>query len=255
MVTSPSPSPESRFSSRVENYIRYRPSYPPQVIQLLLSEASLDRSSRVADIGSGTGIFTQMLLAAGCTVFGVEPNADMRAAAERLLGRNPRFISIGAPAQATTLEDHTVDLITAAQAFHWFDTPETRQEFPRILSPQGHIALIWNKRELDTTPFLRAYEQLLLTYGTDYARVRHENIDDARLAQFFPEGYSTHEFANAQIFDFDGLRGRLLSSSYAPEAGHPHYPAMLTALRELFDTHQANGTVTFAYTTRVYLGS
>ena len=151
-----------RFSDRVENYIRYRPSYPAQVLETLRSECGLSASSTVADIASGTGIFSRLLLEDGNRVYGVEPNREMRQAAERLLADFRGFMSIAGTAEATTLPDQSVEFATAAQAAHWFDLPKARKEFARILKPQGWAVLIWNERCTDTTPFLREYEELLL---------------------------------------------------------------------------------------------
>ncbi len=246
--------PEARFSNRVENYVRYRPGYPPEILDLLRSDAGLISASVIADIGSGTGISTQLLLKTGCTVHGIEPNREMRQAAERLLGGWPAFRSVNGTAQATTLPDKSAVLIVAAQAFHWFNTPETRAEFTRILKPGGHIALIWNERRTDATPFLRDYEQLLVRFATDYVTVRHENIDAAALERFFNGPYAAHTFPNEQRFDFPALQGRLLSSSYAPPPGHPQHEPMIAGLRRLFDLHQSAGEVRFEYDTRVYVG-
>ncbi|MFC5453644.1 class I SAM-dependent methyltransferase [Prosthecobacter fluviatilis] len=253
-MPAPSPAPEQRFSDRVENYVRYRPGYPQEIIPLLQREAGLSPQSVIADIGSGTGISAGLFLKAGFSVHAVEPNGDMRAAAERLLSHAPRFHSVNASAQATTLPDHSIDLIVAAQAFHWFNSSETRAEFTRILKPAGHIALIWNERKLGSTPFLQAFEQLLLTFGTDYTTIRHENVNAAALAAFFSGPYVTHTFANGQRFDFEGLKGRLLSSSYAPGPHQPHHAEMLAELRRIYDAHQVAGQVCFEYDTRVHLG-
>lgn len=253
----PAPSssaPEQRFSDRVENYVRYRPSYPQEIITLLQREAALTPQSVVADVGSGTGISAALFLRAGCTVHAVEPNREMREAAERLLAHVPGFHSVNGSAQATTLPGHSADVIVAAQAFHWFNTPETRAEFTRILRPGGHVALIWNERKLDSTPFLQAFEQLLLTFGTDYTQIRHENVNAAALNAFFGGAYDTHTFAYEQHFDFEGLQGRLLSSSYAPAAGQPRHEEMIAELRRIFDAHQESGQVCFEYDTRVHVG-
>jgi ubiquinone/menaquinone biosynthesis C-methylase UbiE len=249
-----SPAPEQRFSDRVENYVRYRPGYPQEIVPLLQNMAALTPQSIIADIGSGTGISAELFLRAGFTVHAVEPNHDMRAAAERLLSHYPGFHSVPASAQATTLPDHSIDLIVAAQAFHWFNTPETRAEFTRILRPGGHIALIWNERKLDSTPFLRAFEELLLTFGTDYTQIRHENVNAAALRTFFHGEYATHTFPNAHHFGFEGLKGRLLSSSYAPASGQPRHDEMMAELRRIYDEHQESGQVCFEYDTRVHVG-
>jgi SAM-dependent methyltransferase len=248
-------SPESRFSDRVANYVRYRPTYPPAVIDSLRREVGLTSSSVIADIGSGTGISAELFLREGCTVFGVEPNKEMREAAERLFAEHASFRSVNGTAEATTLADHSVDGIIAAQAFHWFKPAPTRAEFTRILKPDGWVALMWNERKLDTTPFLRAYEALLMGHGTDYAKVRHENIGAQELSAFFVGGsFVTHSFPNEQRFDYEGLKGRLLSSSYAPAEGQPGHEPMIAELAEIFERHQVNGSVCFEYDTRVHVG-
>jgi SAM-dependent methyltransferase len=250
-----SPAPEERFSNRVADYVRYRPGYPEAVLELLRKETGLGSSSVVADVGSGTGISTAMLLEAGCTVHAVEPNADMRAAAEQMLGGKAGFHSVAGSATATTLPDHAVDLIVAAQAFHWFHGGETRAEFDRILKQGGWVALIWNVRRLDSTPFLAAYEALLVHFATDYGQVRHELVDDAALKGFFRVGtLASYCFPNAQHFDLPGLKGRLLSSSYAPAAGQPGHEAMMAELERIFHEHQSGGQVAFEYDTWVHLG-
>jgi ubiquinone/menaquinone biosynthesis C-methylase UbiE len=253
-MSSPQPTPEQRFSDRVENYVRYRPTYPQAIIELLQREIGLNSASIIADIGSGTGISAELFLRAGCMVHAVEPNREMREAAERLLSHHPKFHRVNGGAHATTLANHSVDLIVAAQAFHWFNTPATRAEFSRILKPNGRIVLIWNERKLDATPFLSAYEQLLLNFATDYTKIRHENIDAGELGRFFIGPYVTHTFANEQHFEFAGLKGRLLSSSYSPAEGQPRHDAMIAELQHIFDAHQILGQVAFAYDTRVHVG-
>jgi ubiquinone/menaquinone biosynthesis C-methylase UbiE len=246
--------PTQRFSSRVENYVRYRPGYPPEVLELLKSECGLRPDSVVADIASGTGILTRMLLANGNRVFGVEPNSAMRRAGEELLAQYPCFTSIAGSAEATTLVDQSVDFVTAAQSAHWFDREKARREFVRILKLGGWVALLWNERRTDSTPFLRYYEKLLLTYGTDYQDVRHEHTTEAIAAFFAPSPFQARMFENRQEFDYPALQGRLLSSSYTPQPDDPNHAPMLRELHRLFDTHQVNGRVTFEYYTRVYYG-
>ncbi|HXI84949.1 MAG TPA: class I SAM-dependent methyltransferase [Verrucomicrobiae bacterium] len=247
--------PTLRFSNRVENYVKYRPGYPIGLVETFTKECGLTAGSVVADIGSGTGILSELFLKNGNPVFGVEPNREMREAGSRLLGKYAVFRSINGMAEATTLADSSVDFVTAGQAFHWFDRERARKEFARILKPNGWVALIWNERLTDTCPFLRAYEDLLQKYGTDYATVDHRNVDaDAITAFFAPQPFTLREFENRQVFDYDGVEGRLLSSSYTPESSHPNYQPMLEALRALFDKYQINGNVSFDYATRLYFG-
>jgi SAM-dependent methyltransferase len=243
------------FSSRVANYIKYRPGYPVAILDLLRKECGLTSASVIADIGSGTGILTELFLKNGNPVFGIEPNREMREAAERLLSHYPAFQSVPGAAEATTLPDHAIDLITASQAFHWFDRDAAHQEFLRILKPGGWIALIWNDRDINSRPFFKAYEDLLLTYGTDYAAVGHKHADAKVIGSFFGSAaFRQATLPNQQVFDLEGLQGRLLSSSYAPEPGHPKHVPMLDALRKIFREHQTNGKVTFEYDTIIYYG-
>jgi len=246
--------PTERFSSRVENYVRYRPGYPAEVLELLRTECGLAAESIIAEVGSGTGKLTELLLQSESRVFGVEPNREMREAGERLLKGSQRFTSVAASAEATTLQTGSVDVIVAGQAFHWFDPERSRTEFLRILKPGGWVVLVWNDRQTDTTPFLAAYEGLLQEFATDYEQVNHRNIDSTMLSHFFRAEPKLKKFPYSQHFDFEALKGRLLSSSYAPEQGQPRHNAMLERLRQIFDTYQQKGRVAFDYDTLVYYG-
>ena len=244
----------SRFSDRVENYVRYRPGYPLEVLQTLRMQCGLTPEHIVADIASGTGIWTRILLENGNQVFGVEPNAEMRQAGEKLLAKFQQFASIEGTAEATTLPNQSMDFVTAAQAAHWFDRARARQEFIRVLKANGWLVLLWNERRTDSTPFLREYEQLLLNYGTDYQDVRHENTKEAVNEFFDPAPFEERAFDMRQEFDYAGLEGRLLSSSYAPGPERPKYADMLRELRNIFDAHQTGGRVAVDYVTRVFFG-
>lgn len=247
--------PTRRFSSRVDSYVKYRPSYPPGVAELLAAECGLPAGAVVADVGSGTGLLSELLLRRGWRVYGVEPNPEMRGAGERLLASYADFVSVDGTAEATALPDRGVDCVTAGQAFHWFDRQRARAEFARILRPGGWVALVWNDRRVATTPFQAEYERLLRTHAVDYAQVNHKLVDDAAIGAFFaPGGFRTAHFENYQEFDYTGLQGRLLSSSYTPEPGRPGYEPMLAELREIFDAHQSAGRVRFDYDTIVYYG-
>jgi SAM-dependent methyltransferase len=250
----PTQNPTQRFSSRVDNYVRYRPGYPREVIDLLKKECGLTADSVIADIASGTGIFTQLLLENGNRVFGVEPNTEMRRAGEEFLRSYPRFTSVAGTAETTALSGYSFDLITAAQGAHWFDREKARREFVRILKPGGWCVLLWNERRTDSTPFLREYEQLLLTYGTDYQEVRHERTT-AEIAGFFsPSPFASSTLEMRQNVDYAGLEGRLLSSSYTPTPDHANYEPMLQELRRIFDAHQIKNRVSLDYNTLVYYG-
>ncbi len=241
-----------RFSNRVENYVKYRPDYPREIIGFLESKCGLTHETVIADVGCGTGISSRLFLENCNRVIGVEPNAAMRAAAVVFLEEFPDFTIIDGTSDATTLADDSVGMVVAAQAFHWFDAEKTRTEFKRILKPGGHIVLIWNERQLDTTPFLIEYEAFLEKYAYDYGTVRHENIKKRELDDFFQKDYGSAVFQNVQIFDFDGLKGRMLSSSYMPNEGDAVFPTMIEDLSSLFAKHAENGRIRVLYDTKVY---
>jgi SAM-dependent methyltransferase len=179
----------------------------------------------------------------------------MRSAAESRFADQPRFHSTNASAESTSLADASVDLITAGQAFHWFDRERTRIEFSRILRPGGFVALFWNSRRTDTTPFLAAYENLLNQFATDYQQINHTNIDAGVLAEFFGSTpFQKRSFPNFQEFDYEGLKGRLLSSSYAPPVGHADHALMLAELQQIFHRYESAGLVRFDYDTELYFG-
>jgi len=245
-----------RFSDRVADYVRYRPDYPVALVDWLHREHGVDTSWDVADVGAGTGISAKLFLDAGHRVTAVEPNAPMREAAERWLGDDPRFRAVDGRADATGLSDASVALIVVAQAFHWFDETATRREFARILRPGGLAAIVWNTRHLHGTPFLEGYEALLQRYGTDYTSVAERYADEPRMRAWFGDGFrGTARFDHGQKLDFDALKGRLMSSSYAPQPGHPQHAPMLDALRKLFDATAVDGRIDFTYDTRVYVGT
>ncbi|HVU87258.1 MAG TPA: class I SAM-dependent methyltransferase [Pirellulales bacterium] len=246
--------PTGRFSSRVENYVRYRPGYPAEVLRVLAEQTGFSPRAVVADIGSGTGISTRLFLEHGNTVYAVEPNDAMRAAAEVLSRDEPRFHSVNGTAEQTTLADHSIDYVVAGQAFHWFDVDRARHEFLRVLRPGGWVVLMWNTRLTDTTPFLRGYEKLLLEFGTDYQEVNHANVSPETLKRFFGATPSYRAIPNEQVFDLAGLTGRLLSSSYVPAEDDPRHAPMLAALAKLFAAHEEAGRVRFEYDTELYFG-
>ena len=241
-----------RFSNRVGDYVSGRPGYPDAVVSWLAGTFGLEPSSTIADVGAGTGISAALFLRHGFTVVAVEPNDAMREAAVAALGSEPRFRAVAAPAEATTLKAASVDAIVAAQAFHWFDRAAFRTECARILNPRGIVALLWNVRRIGASPFAADYEALLRGFGTDYLTVRHENVTEAELAEFFDGPFEHREFDNVQILDRNGLRARLLSSSYVPAAGHERHDPMMAALDELFEAHQRNGSVAMEYELRAY---
>jgi SAM-dependent methyltransferase len=243
------PNPTDRFTGRVESYRRFRPTYPVEVVELLRRECGLGPHAQIADIAAGTGLLTEIFLAAGFRVTAVEPNAEMRAACAALTKRYPQFTIVDGSAEATGLPDHSVNLITVAQAMHWFDLDRTRTEFARILKGEGKgagwCAVIYNNRRLSGDAFHDAYERFLLEFGIDYGAVKQQHIGRKRLAQFFaPSEMRCVTIANAQRLNLEALEGRIFSSSYIPQPGHPRFDAMRAAIARLFDETQSNGSVT-----------
>ena len=243
-----------RFSKRVEDYVRYRPGYPADLVPRLLEETGLGAGAVVADVGSGTGIFTHFLLQQDLRVYAIEPNAPMREAAQALLDDNRKFSSIAAPAEATGLASNSLDLLTAAQAFHWFNNDAAKAEFRRILKPAGQLALVWNRRKL-SQPFQKAYDAILREFAPEYGKVNHMNLDDSEIAGFFaPDEMRVLQFDYSQRFDFSSLLGRLKSSSYCPAEDSAHYIPLVTELLALFDQHAIEGSIEFEYNTQLYFG-
>jgi len=244
-----------RFSDRVDNYIKFRPGYPPEVLAFLKQECNLNADSVIADVGAGTGIFTKLLLDEGYKVYAVEPNQPMRDAAVEQLSAYKTFTPIDGTAEATTLPTKSADLIVCAQAFHWFNDAKTKVEFNRILKDTGKTALIWNSRLTDVDEFAKAYEALLKHDGIDYNKVNHRKVRDIDFKAFFKNGvYTLTKYANTQIFDEAGLIGRAYSSSYVPQEDTPEGEKFLVLLKEIFNKYSVDGKVSFVYETEIYLG-
>ena len=245
--------PKDRFSDRVADYVRYRPGYPSGLILYLAELTGLTPDWVVADLGSGTGLSSRPFLEHGNLVYGVEPNDEMRAAAEALFADHARFVNVEGSAESTGLEAASVDVAIAGQAFHWFDVAAARAECLRIVRQPCWVALFWNVRLTEADAFARGYEELLERYGTDYERYRARRIRPEALRDFFGTPPEARSMPNEQTFDFDGLRGRHLSSSYVPNAGHPEHEPMMRALRRLFDDHAVDGRVRFEYETQLFV--
>ena len=243
-----------RFSNRVENYVKYRPSYPQAVLETLRQETGLNSSHIIADVGSGTGISAKLFLEAGNGVWGIEPNREMREAAKKILQLYTKFRSIAGTAESTTLLENSVDYVVAAQAFHWFEPLQTAHEVARILKPSGWTVLLWNSRRTDSTPFLKAYELLLQTYGTDYLSVGHKTVNKELLEAFTNGPLQLKTLYNEQNFDFASLKGRLLSSSYVPSESHADFQPMINQLAQLFEHYNEDGQVRIEYDTELYWG-
>ena len=245
--------PTNRFSNRVANYVKYRPNYPRDVVEELQTELNLSPDTVVADIGSGTGKFTLLLLEKGYGVYGVEPNKEMREAGENYLGAFPKFKSIAGQAEATILPDNSINLITAAQAFHWFDLDQTKPELERILKPSGHLAFIWNERDIKGSAFHQAYDKSLLKFCPEYQQTNHRNMGSKEIGLFIKDNvHYTSSFT--QYFDYPSLEGRLFSSSYSPAPDHPDSIPLKKDLKVLFARYKTDNKVEFKYHTHLYYG-
>lgn len=243
---------KQRFSNRVDRYARYRPSYPVSLI-----DSILDKSTReypiAADIGSGTGIFTRLLLERGCRVYAVEPNEPMRAKAEQELAEYSGFESIEGQAENTSIPDRSVDLVACAQAFHWFANETAAREFDRILRDGGFTVLIWNERKVAVDAFHEGYEDLLHRFSSEYTQVDHRNIDIEWIEQLFcRHAIEIEHHGNHQFLDWEGLKGRLESSSYFPLPQDPRYEPSMNEFYRLYQRCQINGMVRLEYDTVAY---
>lgn len=247
--------PKARFTGRVDDYVKYRPHYSVEVVNALEKACGLTPKHLLADIGCGTGLLAKIFLDHGNRVVGVEPNHEMRIAGKNYLAAYPSFRMVDGSAESTTLSDGSVDFVVAGQAFHWFRPDETRAEFARILKPDGWVALIWHDRDTQSTPFLRAYEQFVRLYSTDYEQLAHKYLAgyDALQRFFAPHEMKLIQQHNEQSLDVDGLLGRLLSSSYIPKSGEQH-DAMMRALPDLFSAHARDGRVVLEYDTKIFYG-
>ncbi|MBN1633571.1 MAG: class I SAM-dependent methyltransferase [Ignavibacteria bacterium] len=242
-----------RFNNRAEYYVKYRPEYPEGIIGILEKEIHFDESKDIADIGSGTGILSKLFARNGNIVFGVEPNEEMRTKAEKLMFSYFNFISVNGTAENTTLADSSVDIITAAQAYHWFNAPKTKQEFKRILRNNGYVVIIFNVRK-NNTPFMKAYNKLQENLKTDFKKVRLENVKGNHIVNFFDNlKIKKKQLDNLQELDFLSLKGRLLSCSYVPLEGSENN-RVLKELKKIFDTYSVKGKIKIEYKTDIYIG-
>lgn len=243
-----------RFSNRVDDYVKYRPHYPIEIINFLQNSYALSTDKLVADIGAGTGISTALFLDAGYPVIAVEPNTEMRDKAIELLSSFTGFKAVDGTAENTALQAGSIDAVIAGQAFHWFNAQNTRTEFKRILKPEGIVILIWNERKTESA-FEQEYNQLIIKHGQEYVKLDHRNIDAEHIGAFFaPEPFRLEVFQNKQVFDFEGLTGRLISSSYMPTKDQAGYIPMISDLKNLFNEYQQHDMITINYDTKVYVG-
>ncbi len=248
----------SRFSGKEKYYDAYRPGYPSEMFEFLSSRMKLSPKDIVADIGSGTGISTQIFLNNGNKTFAVEPNDAMREFSEKLFSGMKNFFSIKGTAENTTLDDSSIDFIFCAQAFHWFNKELCRKEFIRILKPGGWVILAWNERKTSGSDFLSEYDKLLLGVSEDYEKVNHTNItlnNNKVFEDFFGiNNFEKKNFSNDQVFDLEGLVGRTLSCSYIPDEYKPEFRQMMNGLKKLFENYSRDGKIKMEYDTKLFYG-
>ena len=237
-----------RFDDRVEDYQRYRPQYPREILDILETEAGLRSNSRIVDVGAGTGLFTKLFLEHGNPVIAVEPNAQMRDVCGRLNAHYPSLQVINGIAEATGIASHSVDIVTVAQAFHWFDSTAARTEFSRVLVPQGWVVIASNERLRFGDPFHEGFERLTERHNVDYGSVSERYPDRHALERFFaPQPMHYHTMPNSQVLNQDALLGRILSSSYMPNAQHHGYAEMRADFDDLFRANESEGVVQLDY--------
>ncbi len=242
-----------RFSDRVADYVKYRPSYPEALMNHLTGDLQVNSESIVADVGAGTGIFSKLLAAIVAKVYGIEPNREMREASCNFLRGFDNFQAVDGSSEATKLDDGTVDFITAAQSFHWFEPVLTKQEFQRILRPDGLVVLIWNHRLIDT-PFLQKYETILRNNAPEYELVNHTKMSENEIRSFYGGEFRKENFPHVQILDWESLLGRVNSSSYVPKKNTKENRILEKLLRAAYESESDQGIVEFRYACEVYSG-
>ncbi|MES9683018.1 class I SAM-dependent methyltransferase [Gottfriedia acidiceleris] len=243
------------FSGKADRYSKFRPSYSNEYINYLLSENHLSKGSVIADIGSGTGILTKLLLEKKLTVFAIEPNDDMRGIAEKTLKEYDQYKSINATAENTSLKNNSVDLITVAQAFHWFDKEKFRLECKRILKENAKVSLVWDSKDV-LSPLMIELQEICKETCPKFKGFSGgiENTPDVT-NQFFKNGiYETMVYRNDLEMDLEGFLGRNLSSSFSPLSGEKEFEPYRTALTNLFNKYGLNGKIVYPYITKSYLG-
>lgn len=247
---------EQIFTGVGEIYAKYRPTYPTSFIQYLSTDIGLNSNSVVADIGSGTGILTKLLLNTGAKVYAVEPNDDMRKIAEINNQNSANFISVNASAENITLTEHTIDYITVAQSFHWFNRACFKKECQRILKPNGKVILIWNRRD-ETSELVQEIDSISQKYCPNFSGslcgMRGANTEN-EYQDFFVGKYDTQIFPNDILFDKERFIGLHQSASYRLDENDKNYHNYIHALSDFFDLHSTNGKLILQNNTYCYVG-
>lgn len=247
---------ETKFDQKGSVYAKSRPQYPKELFARLMSDGIISSDSVIADVGSGTGIFTCQLASLVKTVYAVEPNDSMRRSAEAQYEAYANIVSVNASAEDTTLQSGAFDLVTAAQAFHWFNKDKFKAECRRILKPGGKVILLWNDRD-EESEIIRRNAEINRAYCDGFMGFSDgmEVNDKSQFDGFFAESCEVMEFPNSVTCDLETFVGRSLSSSFAPAPGSKNYNGYVAALTELFNALSSGGTVEYPYVTRCYVGS
>lgn len=242
------------FTPLAADYARYRPGYPTELLDEIAAVCGIQPTWQIADIGSGTGNLARLFLQAGYQVIGVEPNREMREAAERHLASYPAFRSLDGIAENIPLANQSIDLITVGQAIHWFNIEQTRNEFLRILRPGGWVAVTWNDGASQDTAFAQAYGALRHAYA-QMCTVACDVPLSTGVESLFGAAIPRHtSFPHAQQFDLPGFLGRIRSSGILPQPGAPGCDDLTQQFTGLFSDHQQDGMVTFHYMAQLYIG-
>ena len=242
------------FSGRAEVYTQGRPSYPKELVDELYTKYGFSCNSVIADIGSGTGKLSKQLLDKGSTVYAVEPNNDMRSIAEKELSEYSKFLSVSGNAENTLLPDHSVDFITVAQAFHWFDIKKFRLECDRIKKDNSRVILIWNSRDM-TSDFNKESYEIYSKYCPRFKGFHGGmKVNDIRFSEFFNGRYEHITFDNPLMFTKELFVSRSLSGSYSLQKGDEYFNDYIASLEKLFDKYAVHGLVKMNNKTDAYIG-
>lgn len=243
-----------KFTNKADNYVKYRPTYPKEFIDYLSSEVGFGKDSVVADIGAGTGILTKLLLDRAKSVYAVEPNLHMRQAGEKYCSEYKNFTAVDGTAEETSLPDKSVDFITAAQAFHWFDRDKAGLEFRRILKSGGKVVLVWNSR-ISSSEFIMENDELCRRICPNFNGFSGGTDEDGTIFDFFRDGKcDCRIFNNDRQLSLEEYIGGSLSASYAPFEGEPNYNTFVEGLTKLFEKYSSGGKLLMPNNTRSYAG-
>jgi ubiquinone/menaquinone biosynthesis C-methylase UbiE len=247
-------STSDRFLGKTDDYVKFRPGYPIEILDYLSKNHGFSSNAICAEVGSGTGKFSELLLQNKNKVFAVEPNGEMRGAAEKSLTAFQSFKSVSGDSVNTTLEKGSIDFIFCAQALHWFANENTAKEFKRILKPNGRVVIIWNKKAYEKSSFMKGIHKIFIEDCIDFLSVKLENIADKEiLSSLFKDNYDSYSIDTKQTFNLDGLIGRMMSASYAPPEGHPKHQKFISEIKKLFQSEEKKGSVEFLYETVTYV--